>query len=224
MSEFDMIADEYDNWKLNSLFYESFEYPIVMNKISELVKDLNTIQVLDMGTGTGFWIEHINTIVDSFKSIKTTSFIGVDISENMIKIANEKKIPNSQFFIQDISSNYKQIGKFDLITAGLCIDYIGVDSSMKFIQNNLKPSGTALVWFFNPDRYKGHNPVITKKWEIAGKSYEVHSNRINILEISKTLDKLRMNCDTETLSLPIVNNIKRELIFQQITHRNLPSL
>lgn len=213
-----MIADEYDNWKLNSLFYNSFEYPIVMNKISELVKDLDNIHVLDMGTGTGFWIEHINTIVDSFKSIKTASFIGIDISENMIKIANEKKIPNSQFFIQDISSSYGKIGKFDLITAGLSIDYIGVSPSMKFIQNNLKPSGTALVWFFNPDRYKGQDPIIIKKWKIAGKIYEIHSNRINVSEISITLEKLMMNCYTETLKLPTVNDFKRELIFQQITH------
>lgn len=100
-SEYDFVAKFYDAVIGNSK--DSSDY--VLSKIKRYNK--NAESVLEIGCGTG------NILHGLLKNYNVT---GVDISEEMLKIA-KKKIPKGKFYLQDIR-NFRIEKKFDVI---LCI-------------------------------------------------------------------------------------------------------
>ena len=66
------------------------EGKISCNSVSAYLNNLKYDNILDVGCGTGFLFENLKT---------GQNYFGVDISENMIKVAKSKNIPNTYFSI-----------------------------------------------------------------------------------------------------------------------------
>lgn len=93
------VADE--NIYLNENRYKKPKE--VHKRIIDLIEkfiDKNHKSILDCATATGELIFFLNRIYPDKR------FLGFDISESMIEKAKEK-VPNAEFFVQDIQKNYK---------------------------------------------------------------------------------------------------------------------
>ena len=97
-ADYNEIAKYYD--EVIGKGFETNEY--IRRKIFNYNRNVKSI--LELGCGTG------NNLL-TFK--KEFSVTGIDISEEMLKIA-KKKIPNGDFYLQDIRS-FRSDKKFDLI-------------------------------------------------------------------------------------------------------------
>ena len=84
-------------------------------------------RILDLGCGAGYDSKILNEL-----GAKT---VGVDISENLIEIAKEN-LPNSKFFVGDISDNLTSLGKFDGVLCLATIMHIDIEK-MKQTFNNI---------------------------------------------------------------------------------------
>ena len=106
----------------------------IPNLIAEKIKDEKFENVLDLGCGTGTCGE--------FLKDKTKKLTGVDISQNMIQKAKEKRI-YSELFTQDISDFLQHTKEhFDLIISADVFCYINqLNNIFKEIHEVLKPSG-----------------------------------------------------------------------------------
>lgn len=117
---YDLLNDKKD-YSDESNFLEE-----VFNKYSQ--KKIKTI--IDLGCGTGSHVERL--------SKKGYHITGIDLSKEMIKIANSKRIDNAQFFCRDLSKlNLKN--KFD---AGICmfatLGYLTSNEDLTSFFNSMK--------------------------------------------------------------------------------------
>ncbi|WP_138269117.1 class I SAM-dependent methyltransferase [Anaerofustis stercorihominis] len=86
-THFNKQAKDYD--KKNTIYY-SKEGKISCNSVSAYLNNLKYDNILDVGCGTGFLFENLKT---------GQNYFGIDISENMIKVAKSKNIPNTYFSV-----------------------------------------------------------------------------------------------------------------------------
>ena len=86
-THFNKQAKDYD--KKNTIYY-SKEGKISCNSVSAYLNNLKYDNILDVGCGTGFLFENLKT---------GQNYFGIDISENMIKVAKSKNIPNTFFTV-----------------------------------------------------------------------------------------------------------------------------
>lgn len=111
---------------------------VVLKKLNELKFNYKDADVLDIGSGSGFYI-------DIWNKIGVKSLMGCDITS--ISIKNLKNMyPNREFLELDISSNMIPISKkFDFISAFDVLFHIVDDdkyaTAIKNIYNLLKPGG-----------------------------------------------------------------------------------
>jgi len=159
---------------------ESNFLDMIFNKYSKT--KVNSI--LNLGCGTG---EHERVL--SSRGYKIT---GIDLSENMIEIAKSKNIPNTEFFVGDMS-NFNLNKKFDAcIIMFAAIDYLiensQITSALKSVKEHLKPNGLFII----------------DCWNALGVLHELPSSRISSAEegdiqIKRTsfpkLDRTKNLCD-----------------------------
>lgn len=88
----------------------------VVNKISEICKDTKG-KILDLGCGTG--------LLGSALKNKENEIIGIDISENMLEIAEKKSVYKSLIKSDIVEFLQKSTKHFDLITAADVFCYFG---------------------------------------------------------------------------------------------------
>lgn len=83
-------------------------------KVAGLLSLTLSDKVVDLGCGTG----NLGAALVG----RIESYVGYDISEVAIKIANERKIPNSKFLCCDLLDHTDAIGEVDTLISISCVD------------------------------------------------------------------------------------------------------
>lgn len=134
----------------------SYSYTIEWPCIKKMIPNLHQKKILDLGCGTGrfdFLFEKENPL----------SILGIDISEKMITIANEKSMnrdSNVKFIKGDISNFNTYIeGKFDFIFSSTTLHYISdLKGLFSNIYNALDENGICIISIMHPV-YTAQYPV-----------------------------------------------------------------
>ena len=124
-NNFDELFNVENPWKLNSPV-EQLRYRLTLNYIMKNFIPKSTY-ILELGCAEGNFTEWLSKY-----GYKTTA---VDISENAIKKANEKKIPQTQFVrsgMIEYVENY-EISKYNVILLMECFYYLTAELKYKFI-------------------------------------------------------------------------------------------
>ncbi|MFC1598656.1 methyltransferase domain-containing protein [Patescibacteria group bacterium] len=131
----------------STAIYRQFEQRIIQGLIDKLP---NKSLALDLGCATGPMTFHL---ADYFTQVQ-----GVDISPEMIKIAQEKKqtlsIDNVAFSVADIEQGLEvSDGTVSLVVLnlGTASDVRNLKTVMKEIERVLRPGGKVLLSFYNKD-------------------------------------------------------------------------
>ncbi len=121
MTDEDLITQNVKN------MYKKYPYPSPSTEISQTNELLNLLRIfelesrikledkkiLDAGSGSG---HRITNVANFFKKC---NFVGIDISEKSLEIANKlkkiKKISNIKFIQHNIMNGVDDLGKFDVI-------------------------------------------------------------------------------------------------------------
>jgi len=148
--QYDTLADCYDDR------YSANEY-LKENNDVKLMVDYKGGKVLDIGCGTGLFLELFNTNPDDY--------VGIDPSGKMLEHAH-KKFPKHQFLVTD----------FETFPARILYDYVvclfgGVShinpKSINNIKRHLKPGGKYFLMFYKddytPEIYNGDDSCIFRE-------------------------------------------------------------
>jgi SAM-dependent methyltransferase len=115
--------------------YNKWLYKARIRTLSELLKkyQINPYKkrILDIGAGTGFYINH-------WKKLGADFVVGLDITEKSVSTL-EKKFPQYKFLKADVSSDELNIeGKFDIITAFDVLFHIVEEKKFEQTIRNIK--------------------------------------------------------------------------------------
>ncbi|MDR1421664.1 MAG: class I SAM-dependent methyltransferase [Coriobacteriales bacterium] len=106
---------------------------------AEYLRDFKYESLLDVGCGTGYLLELLI-------GQKPADYHGLDLSDEMLRVAGEKNIPNSTFVLGTADKLPYEDGSFDVVT---CIQsfhhYPYPDNAMKEALRVLKPDGIYLL-------------------------------------------------------------------------------
>ena len=152
---FDKQAKVYD--ETNTMMYS--KYPKISCKdVFDYLKDKPFTDLLDVGCGTGYFI-------DMFSNERKANYIGLDLSEEMINVSQEKKIENAKFIVGYADKLPFEDNSFDVVT---CIQsfhhYPETQGAMREAYRVLKKGGMYILsdtgvggfakWMFNHITYK----------------------------------------------------------------------
>jgi 2-polyprenyl-3-methyl-5-hydroxy-6-metoxy-1,4-benzoquinol methylase len=148
-----------------TLYYSNQVFKLLTNKIN-----LNNLDILDFGCGTGLLTDHMTK--------QARQIVAIDIAEKMIEVLDKKNYKNVKTIIGELSKttiekNPELQGKFDLIVASsVCAfvpDYHGV---LSIIKSLLKPNGSFFQWDWllaeNESGYGFTKQRITESFESVG--------------------------------------------------------
>jgi len=110
--------------------------------------EVGTIQVLDVGCGTGGVVEH-------YKKAGVGKVVGLDISDAMVAAAR-KRVPKGDFRVGDIEQIGKfAAGEFNLVSLYYFTYYYLRDTSMMFRNafQILQPGGCLVIHLVNRDKF-----------------------------------------------------------------------
>jgi len=151
------VAKEYwekrlsEKWSLEGVGHVSYGRPynewsyrirkkVFLRQVCALPLDFRQVSVLDVGSGTGFWLE-------VWKSLGIRALTGVDLTEVAVQKLREK-YPDVQVMQQDISDSKAlpgKTGQFDVISAIDVLYHITSDRNYRQAISNiaalLKPNG-----------------------------------------------------------------------------------
>ena len=129
-------AKEYDE---NTSAYFSGPAKISCEDIRSYLEKIEFSNLLDIGCGTGWLIQNLQKEHES-------KYYGIDISENMLEKAKEKKIPNSDFMLGKSDKLPYDDETFDIVT---CVQsfhhYPDSDKAMKEAYRVLKKDGLYIL-------------------------------------------------------------------------------
>ncbi|AEM22774.1 putative methyltransferase type 11 [Brachyspira intermedia PWS/A] len=103
---FNKQASIYD--KKDTIYYSKYG-KISCNYVSEYLKNIDYNKLLDIGSGTGY-------LINMLKDKEMAEFYGLDLSEEMIKIAKSKKIKNAEFILGSANKLPFDDDTFDIVT------------------------------------------------------------------------------------------------------------
>lgn len=142
--EYNKMAQGYADATKRAMRVYSYE-PTVVKYIQEEIKGA---KVLDLACGEG---------VSSrlFQSMGAESVLGLDISQDLINIANSTPRENVEYGVADVfSDDLSKYGKFDVVTAIMLIHYANSRKELEFFMNNvlscLKDSGVLYLLTVTP--------------------------------------------------------------------------
>ena len=188
VGDFEAVYNENnDPWGQSSctdISYKNY-YNYSRNKINKFIKSLNKRNgsILEVGCGLGYVVDLIA------RNNQNLEVNGSDISKKAIQIA-KKKFPEYNFFVNDITSDKKEIDKkFDIVIFNQILWYIleKLDHSFLNSHNILKNNGYFIISqaFFRSGQnygkdivngFKGLDHVMKSKYnylfELKSKSFE----------------------------------------------------
>ncbi len=112
--DFDQVASSYDSWyeSARGAMYDRVEKRAIDKLLADIDKQS---RLLEVGCGTGHWSRYF--------SDKGFDVTGIDSSEEMIKIAGQKHIPNSRFEIADGRNLPFEDESFDVAAAITVLEF-----------------------------------------------------------------------------------------------------
>ena len=175
--------------KFYDLFNNQKDYSEESNfleKVFEKYSNKKIKTILDLGCGTGI---HANKL-----SLRGYQVTGMDISKEMIKVANSKKAHNSEFFIGDMSA-FELNKKFDSCIAMFAsMGYITknrqIESFLDCVKKHLNPEGILIidVW----------NGLCVMRELPTSRSKEARSGEIQVIrKSSPILDSINHICNID---------------------------
>jgi ubiquinone/menaquinone biosynthesis C-methylase UbiE len=132
---YNRIAPVYDKW-----FGKSCQdsYPLIINEISAFSIKFNNI--LDIGCGTGKLLEVIS------KEIRVNELFGIDPSENMIKVAKRRMLPQSKFIVGFAESLPFDDQSLDCVVCTAAFShFISPALALREIRRVLRPKGHCII-------------------------------------------------------------------------------
>ncbi|MCH9743369.1 MAG: tetratricopeptide repeat protein [Gammaproteobacteria bacterium] len=159
---------------------ESLEYvapQLLHQAVLEKLGEQNQLDVLDLGCGTG--------LCGSLFAPIAKTLIGIDLSEDMITEAKNKKT-YSLLKVSDINEALTEFHDMDVILAADVFVYIGnLDKIFENVYKSLKPGG---LFAFTVEKGSKHDYILQKNTRYA------HSNKyIERLSKDNHLNILRLN-------------------------------
>ncbi|MBE6071857.1 MAG: methyltransferase domain-containing protein [Clostridium butyricum] len=195
-NEFDKEAERFDQENKINI------YKMCEKGYSYLIDEVKKEQfhsLLDVGCGTGNTISLLN---DQFPNKKYT---GMDLSENMIKVAKKKNISNASFMTGDAENMPFSNNQFDVI---ICKEsfhhYPNVEKFFKECYRVLKNGGRLIImdveppskiirWVYNHIILRFANKGDVHVYNIEETKTLYLSTRFNF-ESGKKVDKIRFIC------------------------------
>ena len=133
---FNKQAPVYD--ETNTILYSKYG-KISCENIFEFLKDKEYTKLLDIGCGTGY-------LIDMLAKVHDAEYTGVDLSPEMIKQANNKKIKNAKFVEGRSDEIPFDDNTFDIITCSQSFHhYPDTDKAMQEARRVLKPGGLYIL-------------------------------------------------------------------------------
>jgi len=140
-----MIFENYA--KYYDLLYKDKDYAGEVEYVDSLIKKrlkAADINILDIGCGTG--------VHAGFLAKKGYHVTGIDLSADMIRVANEKQIPNANFQVQN-ATDFKLENKFDVILSLFhVVSYQNanqdINSMFSRVSQHLQPGGLFIFDFW----------------------------------------------------------------------------
>ncbi|HEY3084828.1 MAG TPA: methyltransferase domain-containing protein [Candidatus Dormibacteraeota bacterium] len=130
---FDRIAPVYDTWA-------SGTHARIAARLVELATPVKNEHALDVGTGTGLVAHLVGPLVSP------GTVIGIDLSENMLRIARTKKSKNVQFVGMAAEHLVFRPETFDLVTMGEALAYLAdPTTALEEANRVLRPGGRLAV-------------------------------------------------------------------------------
>jgi len=144
-------------------------------------------KILDAGTGSG------HRIINVAQFYKKCNFLGLDISEKSLDIANElkkqKKIENIKFKKMNLMKEFSKNEKFDIVLCMGVLHHLSNPSKgLKNILNTLKKEGIIFLYLYG--KLGGHKRMLNKKLvsillEKKKSDYESGIKLVRELEMNK---------------------------------------
>jgi len=168
MTKDDSITQKVEN------MYKKYPYPspsIDITQTNELLNLLRIFEIeskikleekniLDAGTGSG---HRITNVAQFFKKC---NFLGIDISEKSLEIANGlkniKKIKNIQFQKHNIMTGVENLGKFDIVLCMGVLHHLSDPSKgLEMLTKTLKDDGVIFLYLYG--KLGGHKRMLNKE-------------------------------------------------------------
>ena len=114
MKDYEKLSKEHFNRQASiydekdTIYYSKYG-KISCNYVSEYLKNIDYNKLLDIGAGTGY-------LINMLKDKEMAEFYGLDLSEEMIKIAKSKNIENAQFILGSANKLPFDDDAFDIVT------------------------------------------------------------------------------------------------------------
>ena len=111
---YNTMASDYSKMDATQIYKSHYNYPA----IHTLLPEIKGSKVLDVGCGTGILAQELLQ--------KGANVTGMDVSENMLKIAAETLGPKVKLFQADLAEpiDFLEDESFDIVVASLSIHYI----------------------------------------------------------------------------------------------------
>ena len=168
-----MTKDDLITQKVKNM-YKKYPYPSPSTDVSQTNELLNLLRIFeieskiklenksifDAGSGTG---HRITNVAQHFKK---SSFLGIDISDKSLSIANKlkklKKLQNIEFQKYNIMNGVKTLGKFDLVLCMGVLHHLSNPSKgFQMLTKTLKDDGIIFLYLYG--KLGGHKRMINKE-------------------------------------------------------------
>jgi len=158
MEKYDPIAEGYATYK-GGPYVHYVEKPCFL----QIIGSLKGLSVLEVGCGDGFYCRE-------FVKLGATEVVGVDLSKEMLQIANESeaKNPLGIKYIEGDSRKMAELGEFDVVCAAYLLNDMNTREEIRdtclSLARNLKKGGklVGLLYYakeLDSADYKGEEPV-----------------------------------------------------------------
>lgn len=168
MTEDDLITNKVKD------MYKKYPYPSPSTEITQTNELLNLLRIfelesntkldgktiLDAGCGSG---HRITNVAEFFQHC---NFLGVDISDKSLEIANElcnrKKLQNIRFLNHNIISGVEKLGKFDIVLCmGVLHHLSDPKRGLQMLTNTLNDNGIIFLYLYG--KLGGHKRMLNKE-------------------------------------------------------------
>ena len=168
-----MTKDDSITQKVKNM-YKKYPYPSPSTDVSQTNELLNLLRIFeleskiklenksifDAGSGSG---HRITNVAQYFTK---SSFLGIDISDKSLLIANKlkklKKLQNIKFQKHNIMNGVKTLGKFDLVLCmGVLHHLSNPDKGLQMLTKTIKNDGMIFLYLYG--KLGGHKRMLNKE-------------------------------------------------------------
>jgi SAM-dependent methyltransferase len=168
-----MTKDDSITLKVKNM-YKKYPYPSPSTDVSQTNELLNLLRIFeleskiklenksifDAGSGSG---HRITNVAQYFTK---SSFLGIDISDKSLLIANKlkklKKLQNIKFQKHNIMNGVKTLGKFDLVLCmGVLHHLSNPDKGLQMLTKTMKNDGVIFLYLYG--KLGGHKRMLNKE-------------------------------------------------------------